>query len=129
MIKGFKDFLLRGNVVDLAVAVVVGIAFVGLVGAFGAAFLDPLIGLVLGGGVEGGKVTVNGQVFDFGLFVNALIVFVLTLAVVYFAVVVPVQRLMERRKRGAEPEVEATPEDIALLQEIRDLLAQRGGQV
>lgn len=128
MVKGFKDFLLRGNVVDLAVAVVVGVAFGALVAAFGTAFLQPLIGLVLGGGVSGGQVEVNGQVFDFGLFINALIVFVITLAVIYFLVVVPVQKLMERRKRGEEPDVVATPEDIALLQEIRDLLRdQRRG--
>lgn len=125
MIKGFKDFLLRGNVVDLAVAVVVGVAFAALVAALGAAILQPLIGLVLGGGVSGGQVDVNGQVFDFGLLINALIVFVITLAVIYFLVVVPVGKLMERRKRGQEPEVVATPEDIALLQEIRDLLREQ----
>jgi large conductance mechanosensitive channel len=125
MIKGFKDFLLRGNVVDLAVAVVVGVAFAALVAAVGAAILQPLIGLVLGGGVSGGQVDVNGQVFDFGLLINALIVFVITLAVLYFLVVVPVGKLMERRKRGQEPEVVATPEDIALLQEIRDLLREQ----
>jgi large conductance mechanosensitive channel len=125
VIKGFKDFLLRGNVVDLAVAVVVGVAFAAVVSAFGQAILQPLIGLVLGGGVTGGQVEVDEQVFDFGLLINALIVFVVTLAVIYFLVVVPVQRLMERRKRGQEPEVTATPEDIALLQEIRDLLRNR----
>lgn len=125
MIKGFRDFLLRGNVVDLAVAVVVGVAFAALVSAIGAAMLQPLIGLVLGGGVSGGQVDVNGQVFDFGLLINALIVFVITLAVLYFLVVVPVGKLMERRKRGQEPEVVATPEDIALLQEIRDLLREQ----
>ncbi len=123
MIRGFKDFLLRGNVVDLAVAVVVGVAFAAVVAAFGTAILQPLIGLVLGGGVSGGQVDVNGQVFDFGLLINALIVFVITLAVIYFLVVVPVGKLMERRKRGQEPEVVATPEDIALLQEIRDCCA------
>ncbi len=80
---------------------------------------------MLGGGVSGGQVDVNGQVFDFGLLINALIVFVITLAVLYFLVVVPVGKLMERRKRGQEPEVVATPEDIALLQEIRDLLREQ----
>jgi large conductance mechanosensitive channel len=125
VIKGFKDFLLRGNVIDLAIGIVVGIAFTALVAAFGVAFLQPLINLILGGGVDGGQVVIDGQVFDFGLFINALIVFVVTLAAIYFFVVVPVQKLMERRKRGEEPEVVATPEDIALLQEIRDLLRNR----
>lgn len=68
---------------------------------------------MLGGGVSGGQVDVNGQVFDFGLLINALIVFVITLAVIYFLVVVPVGKLMERRKRGQEPDVVATSEDIA----------------
>lgn len=125
MTKGFKEFLLRGNVVDLAVAVVVGVAFAAVVAAFGQAILQPLTALVLGGGVEGGQVEVDGQVFDFGLLINALIVFVITLAVIYFLVVVPVQKLMERRSRGQEPDVAATPEDVALLQEIRDLLRNR----
>lgn len=125
MIKGFKDFLLRGNVVDLAVAVVIGTAFGALVSAFGAAFLQPLIGVFLGGGVEGGTFTVRGQVFDLGLFISAVITFVITAAVVYFLVVVPLQKLLERRKSKEEPEVQATTEDIALLQEIRDLLREQ----
>ena len=130
MIKGFKDFLLRGNVVDLAVAVVIGTAFSALVAAFGAAFLQPLIGVFLGGGIDGGTFTVRGQVFDVGLFISALITFVITAAVVYFFVVVPVQKLLERRKTKEEAEVQATTEDIALLQEIRDLLReQRGRQI
>lgn len=125
MIKGFKDFLLRGNVVDLAVAVVIGVAFGALVAAFTGALIQPLINLALGGGVDGGKVIVDGQTFDFGLVINAVIAFAVTAAVVYFVVVVPVQKLMLRRKRGEVEEVQATPEDIALLQEIRDLLRQR----
>lgn len=127
MVKGFKDFLLRGNVIDLAVAVVIGAAFTALVGAFGTAFLTPLIGLLLGGGVDGGAYEVNGQIFDVGLFISAVITFVMTAAVVYFLVVVPVQRLLERRKAKEEPEVQATTEDIALLQEIRDLLREQRG--
>jgi len=63
MIKGFKDFLLRGNVIDLAVAVVVGTAFTALVAAFTSSFLTPLIGLLGGGGVNGGELVVDGQHF------------------------------------------------------------------
>ena len=129
MVKGFKDFLLRGNVIDLAVAVVIGAAFTALIGAFTTAFLEPLMALFLGGGADGGTFDVNGQIFNVGLFLSAVITFVMTAAVVYFLVVVPVQRLLERRKSKEEPEVEATTEDIALLQEIRDLLRdQRGAQ-
>jgi large conductance mechanosensitive channel len=129
MIKGFKDFLLRGNVVDLAVAVVIGTAFTALVTAFTTSFLQPLIGLVGGGGVDGGAVVVDGQTFAWGAFINALITFVLTAAVVYFVVVLPMKTLMERRKRGEEPGPVA-PTQVELLVEIRDLLrAQQGGPV
>ena len=78
MLKGFKDFLLRGNIVELAVAVVIGTAFTALVAAFTTSFLEPLIGLIGGGGVEGGIATVNGQQFTWGAFINAVITFVLT---------------------------------------------------
>jgi large conductance mechanosensitive channel len=129
MIKGFKDFLLRGNVVDLAVAVVIGAAFTALVGQFTASFLQPLIGLVGGGGLDGGTFEVDGQVFDWAAFVNAVITFVLTAAVVYFAVVLPMKTIMERRKRGEEAGP-AQPTQVELLVEIRDLLrAQQSGPI
>ena len=126
MIKGFKDFLLRGNVVELAVAVVIGAAFTGLVGSFTESFLEPLIGLVGGGGVDGGTVVVDGQRFTWGAFLNALITFALTAAVVYFVVVLPMATLAERRRRGEEAGP-AAPTQVELLAEIRDLLrAQQG---
>ncbi|MGY2085203.1 large conductance mechanosensitive channel protein MscL [Blastococcus sp. SYSU DS0539] len=126
MLKGFKDFLLRGNVIELAVAVVIGAAFTAVVTSFTTSFLEPLIGLVGGGGVDGGTVTVDGQRFTWGSFVNALITFVLTAAVVYFAIVTPMKKLTERRARGEEPGPVA-PTQVELLVEIRDLLrAQQG---
>ncbi|MGY1639757.1 large conductance mechanosensitive channel protein MscL [Geodermatophilus sp. SYSU D00703] len=126
MLKGFKDFLLRGNVVDLAVAVVIGAAFTAVVSQFTASFLEPLIALFGGGGTEGGTFTVNGQVFDWAAFVNAVITFAITAAVVYFLVVLPMKRLSERRRRGHEPDPVA-PTEVELLVEIRDLLrAQQG---
>ena len=127
MIKGFKDFLLRGNIVDLAVAVVIGVAFTALVTAFTESFLKPLIGLIGGGGIEGGTFTINGQVFDWAGFINAVITFVLTAAVVYFAVVLPMKTIMERRKRGEEAGP-AEPTQVELLTEIRDLLRSQQGQ-
>ena len=81
--------ILRGNVVDLAVAVVIGTAFTALVAAFTTSFLEPLIGLIGGGGENGGELVVNGQHFTWGAFVNAVITFVLTAAVVYLMVVLP----------------------------------------
>ena len=121
MIKGFKDFLLRGNVVDLAVAVVIGTAFTALVTAFTTSFLQPLIGLLGGGGVNGGTLVVDGQKFTWGTFVNALITFALTATVVYFVVVLPMKVLLERVRRGEEARPVA-PTQVELLVEIRDLL-------
>ena len=126
MIKGFKDFLLRGNVVDLAVAVVIGSAFTAVVNSFAGSFLKPLIGVIGGGGQLGGEVVVNGQHFTWGAFLSQVITFVLTAAIVYFLIVLPMHRLLERRARGQEPGP-AVPTEIELLVEIRDLLrAQQG---
>jgi large conductance mechanosensitive channel len=126
VLKGFKDFLLRGNVVDLAVAVVIGAAFTAVVNSFADSFLTPLIALVTGGGEFGGVLDVNGQKFTYGAFISAVITFVLTAAVVYFVVVMPMKKLMERRRRGEEPGP-VQPTQVELLVEIRDLLrAQQG---
>jgi large conductance mechanosensitive channel len=121
MIKGFKDFLLRGNVVELAVAVVVGTAFTALVTSFTDSFLKPLIGLAGGGGVNGGERVIHGQHFTWGAFISALITFLLTATVVYFVVVLPLKLIAERRRRGEEPGP-AEPTQVELLKEIRDLL-------
>ena len=129
MLKGFRDFIMRGNVVELAVAVAIGTAFTALVTQLGESFIKPLVGLVGGGGVQGGKFTVNGQVFDWAAFVNAVIFFLLTAAVIYFAVVVPYNAFEERRKRGHGPvDPPAPPDDIVLLTEIRDLLRGQSQQ-
>jgi large conductance mechanosensitive channel len=125
MIKGFKDFLLRGNIVDLAIAVVIGTAFTALVASFTKSFIDPLLGLVGGGGPKGMTVTVNDQDFTFGAFITACITFVITAAVVYFIIVVPMMKLNQLRARGEEPEPEGVAEDIQLLREIRDALQRQ----
>ncbi|WP_153506449.1 large conductance mechanosensitive channel protein MscL [Cumulibacter manganitolerans] len=118
--KGFKDFLFRGNIIDLAVAVVIGGAFNKLVEVFTASFLTPLINLI-GGGKVGGKFTVAGQEFTYGAFISQLISFVITAAVIYFVVVLPMRKITERRKAGVLEEDAPTQEQ--LLTEIRDLLA------
>ena len=126
VLHGFKDFLLRGNVVELAVAVVIGAAFTAVVSSFTESFLQPLIGLVGGGGVTGGSTVVDGQVFAWGEFVNQVITFVLTAAVIYSVVVLPLKVVAERRRRGEEAGP-AAPTQLELLAEIRDLLrAQQG---
>ncbi|MEO6605107.1 MAG: large conductance mechanosensitive channel protein MscL [Aeromicrobium sp.] len=125
MLQGFKDFILRGNIVDLAVAVVIGTAFAALIKSFSESFISPLLGLIGGGGPEGMSVEVDGQYFTFGAFITAIITFVITAAVVYFVIIVPVKHLQERRAAGKEPEPEVVPDDIALLREIRDALKAR----
>lgn len=125
MIKGFREFALRGNFMDLAVAVVVGAAVAALIGAISAGLILPLVGVFLGGGVNAGQFEINGQIIDLTLIVNAIIVFIITMAVIYFAFVVPMNRLRARFANGQE--IDATPADIKLLTEIRDLLqAQQG---
>ena len=96
--RDFRDFILRGNVVDLAVGVVIGAAFTGVVGAFTKGVITPLIGIP--GKISVGDVsfTVNGSRFLIGEFINALISFLITALVVYFFVVRPVNWLMARRK-------------------------------
>ena len=122
MLKGFRDFIMRGNVIELAVAVAIGTAFTAVITQFGESFIDPLVGLI-GGGVQGGKFTVDGQVFDWAAFVNAVIFFLLTAAVIYFLVVAPYNAFEERRRRGQGPvDPPPPPDDIVLLTEIRDLL-------
>jgi len=124
VLKGFRDFISRGNVIELAVAVVIGAAFTGVVTAFTEGFLQPLIKLTGGIGVEGSQgLKIGKQVLDWPGFVNAVIGFILTAATVYFMVVLPMNKLAERRKRGLEPEPAAPSDEIRLLTEIRDLLA------
>jgi large conductance mechanosensitive channel len=123
MLKGFKDFIMRGNVVDLAVGIVIGAAFTAVVTAFTAAFLKPLIQLMSGKqGVGAGAFKVRGVAFDWASFINACITFLLTAAVLYFLVVFPLNKLAERRARGEEPPPSAPSEEVKLLTEIRDAL-------
>lgn len=106
--SGFRKFLLRGNVVDLAVGLVIGAAFGAVVTAFVAAFVTPLVGWVGGakGDVSKATFTTHDVTFPYGAFVNAVVSFVLIAAVIYFFVVLPVNRLMERFKPAPD---EPTP--------------------
>jgi large conductance mechanosensitive channel len=108
------------------VAVVIGATFTAVVTSFTESFLRPLIGLVGGGGKSGGSFDVDGQTFAWGDFLNSLITFALTAAVVYFVVVLPMKLILERRRSGEEAGPVA-PTQVELLIEIRDLLrAQQG---
>jgi large conductance mechanosensitive channel len=121
MLKGFKDFLMRGNVVDLAVAVVIGGAFGKVIESFVTVIMD-LIGKL------GGTPNFSGWVpqgIHVGAFLTTLISFVIVAAAVYFMVVAPLNKLAERRAKGVEPATEAPSEEVALLTEIRDALRAR----
>lgn len=125
-LQEFKNFLLRGNIVELAVAFVIGLALVALVTAFVADWITPIIGAIFGGqgAFDDLSFTINNSVFHYGHFIDALITFVAIATAVFFFVVKPMQYYNERRKRGEEPAAEVPP-DIELLTEIRDLLKQR----
>ncbi|HEX2415458.1 MAG TPA: large conductance mechanosensitive channel protein MscL [Thermoleophilaceae bacterium] len=102
MLKEFREFIVRGNLVELAVAVVIGTAFATLVAAFVSGLVTPLIAAV-GGNADFSRLdfTINGSRFRYGLFINALISFVIIAAVVFFFVIKPVNALMSRRKTEA----------------------------
>lgn len=106
MLKDFKAFLLRGNVVDLAVAVVIGAAFGTLVTAFVEDILTPIIGIPGKADFSALHFKIHGSIFRYGAFINAVIAFLAIAAAVFFFVVKPVNALMARRK--TEPDVEST---------------------
>jgi large conductance mechanosensitive channel len=125
VLKGFRDFLLRGNVIDLAVAVVIGTAFTNVVNAFAKDFIGSIIGKF--GDQPNFDAFAPGDI-KIGSTITALISFLIVAAVVYFVVVVPVNRINALRRRTEEAESAPVPEDVALLTEIRDLLAAREGR-
>ena len=126
ILKEFRDFLMRGNVVDLAVAVVIGAAFGAVIAAFVENLLTPLIAAIFGKPDFGNlSFTINGSTFTYGNFINALIAFVLVAFAVYFVVVKPYNALQARRARGEEEVPPEPTEEVLLLTEIRDLLARR----
>lgn len=124
MLKGFKEFLLRGNIIDLSTAVVIGTAFTALVTAFTDSIIQPLIDRI-GAGDESDygilRIPIGGaQTIDLNVLLSATINFVLIAAVVYFIIVLPFSKFRKEKEETAEAEV-------VLLTEIRDLLAQRPG--
>lgn len=128
MLKGFKDFIMRGNVVELAVAVVIGAAFTAVVDAVVKGFINPLIAAIFGKPDLSGVMafTINNAQFSIGTILNAIINFLIVAAAIYFVIVVPINALANRRKKGqADPDV--PPTEAELLTEIRDLLAQQRG--
>jgi len=118
MLSGFKQFILRGNVVDMAVGVVIGAAFASVVGAFTKDLLTPLITAIVGKGGEFSTLsfTLRGSVFAVGEFINAAVSFLLVAAAVYFFVVTPINALIARARRAqapADPTTKKCPECLS----------------
>lgn len=132
MLKGFRDFLMRGNVLDLAVAVVVGTAFTAIVTAFTENIINPLIAAIgADQDVEGFGILLRdgapSTFIDFGAVITAVINFVIIAAVVYFVLIVPFTAAKKRLIKEQNAEEEAGVTDVEILTEIRDLLAAQRG--
>ncbi|KUG62179.1 MULTISPECIES: large conductance mechanosensitive channel protein MscL [Kocuria] len=129
MLKGFKEFIMKGNVLDLAVAVIIGAAFAQVVNAMVEAVLMPLISALVGSPNfdSFAVLTVNGNDVRFGVLLTALVNFLLVAAAVYFAIVLPMNRMIEARNRrlGVDPAEEEADAQVQLLTEIRDALHRR----
>ncbi|MFI9486991.1 large conductance mechanosensitive channel protein MscL [Promicromonospora sp. NPDC052451] len=134
MLQGFKEFITRGNVLDLAVAVVIGAAFSGVISGLVDGFIMPLIGWLIGAPdfTEIAFYLPNWQgettKFQIGLFIQGVIMFLLISAAIYFFVILPIKKLQSLRKQAEEDVVEeALAEEVVLLTEIRDLLRTQAG--
>ncbi len=130
MFKGFREFLSRGNVIDLAVAVVIGAAFTTVVNSVVNGIMNPIIGSVFKADSLDNALNVtipfSGAVIQFGLVLGALINFLVIAVVVYFAFVLPMNTLKKRADaRQQSAEAPAEPTEMSVLVEIRDLLAKR----
>lgn len=129
MLNEFKKFLIRGNVVDLAVAVAVGAAFTTVVNALVKDLITPLITAIGGKPNFAGLIfTLNKSKFMYGDFLNALISFLIMAAVIFFFVVQPVNQLIKLAKRNEKPAPPAKDPQLAVLEEIRDALQEKRGK-
>ena len=124
MLKEFRDFLMKGNLVELAVAIVMGIAFGLVIKSLVDNLITPIIGMVGGVDFSSETFSINGSTFRYGQFINDVIYFVLVAAAIFFFVVKPVNAIMARVRKPEEVGPDA-PTETALLIEIRDLLAKR----
>jgi large conductance mechanosensitive channel len=135
MLKGFREFILRGNVIDLAVAVVIGTAFTAIVNGLVTGIFNPVIAFIFNSGelakagieLRPAEGTTPALFLSWGLVISAVIQFLLVAIVVYFALIVPMNyvRKLQARRAGVQEEAPAGPTDTELLIEIRDLLAKQ----
>ena len=125
MLKEFKEFIMRGNVMDLAVAVIIGAAFGAIVKSLIDDIIMPIVGIILGGvNFSGLSITVGKAVLGYGNFIQALVNF-LIIALVLFLIIKAVNQATSAGKKQAPAAPAAPPEDVKLLTEIRDLLKKR----
>ena len=124
MLKEFRDFLVKGNLVELAVAIVMGIAFGAVIKSLVDNLVTPVIGMIGGVDFSGETFSINGSTFRYGAFINDVITFTLTAAAVFFVIVKPVNMIMARVRKPAV-DGPAAPTQEELLTEIRDLLARQ----
>jgi large conductance mechanosensitive channel len=124
VIKEFREFLLKGNLIELAVAFVIGVAFAAVIKSLVDNMITPIIGMIGGVDFSSETFTINGSVFRYGAFINDVIYFVLVAAAIFFLVVKPVNAIMARVRKPEELGPDA-PTETGLLIEIRDLLAKR----
>lgn len=128
MLKGFRDFILRGNVIDLAVAVVIGTAFSAVVTSIVENLITPLLAAI-GGAPDFRNVTIplGSSAIGIGSIITDILNFLIVAAVVYFVVVAPMNRLLERMRRGSGADAPSAPSrEELLLAEIRDAIRERG---
>ena len=126
MLKGFKEFISRGNVVELAVGVIIGAAFKNIVDALVDGIINPLIAAVIGKPdfSDAFILTLNGTDVKFGVLITAVINFLLMAFAIYFCIVVPMNAINARRKKDADETPKEVSEEVQLLTEIRDALAK-----
>ena len=126
MLKGFKEFISRGNVVELAVGVIIGAAFKNIVDALVDGIINPLIAAVIGKPdfSDAFILTLNGTDVKFGVLITAVINFLLMAFAIYFCIVVPMNALNARRKKAKEDAPKEVSDEVKLLTEIRDALAK-----
>lgn len=134
MFKGFKDFIMRGNVIELATGVIIGAAFTAIVTSITDNFIQPLINAIGGGGEVGGlrfqvRSGDSTTIIDLGAIITAIINFLIIAAVVYFIIVLPINKMTEltAKRKSQDPEEAAEASQTDLLMEIRDLLAAQNG--
>lgn len=132
MLKGFREFVFRGNVFDLAVAVVIGTAFTAVVTSVVTNLINPVIAAIGGANINGLAVAIipanPHTILHFDTVITAVINFLIIAAVVYFAFVMPMTKLMERRRRNLRQDEDLPqPTDVEVLLEIRDLLRAQAG--